>query len=112
MPALLLPLLLIATTPAREETVPLHNATIREWGVMPGFASGIFMAVRKLVIATANGDVRILYRVHLDASDETPPAGSICEIRYSHRRYMNGHAGEGGIIQEGDLVTDLNCRAP
>lgn len=112
MPALLLPLLLIATTPAREETVTLHDATIREWGVMPGFGSGILMAVRKLVIATADGDVRTLYRIHFGASDETPPAGSRCEIRYSHRRHMDGFAGEGGVIQEGDLVTDLRCRAP
>jgi hypothetical protein len=111
MPALLLSLL-IAATPLPDDATTLRNVTIREWGIMPSFGSGVLMTVRKLVITTANGETRTLYRIHFDKSDETPSPGSRCDVTYSHKRNMNGHVGEGGVIQEGDVVTALNCHMP
>jgi hypothetical protein len=116
MPALLLPLL-IAAAPAgqRMETVStgtLLDATIREWGTMPSFGSGVFWMVRRLVVVTANGEMRTLYRTHFSADKDTPPPGSRCEISFKHLKGISAMRGEGDTIVEGDIFEKMTCRAP
>lgn len=110
MPALLLPLLLTAAAPA-PETVELRGVTIREWGAKPGVASGVLWTVRKLVVVTASGDTRTLYRTHFSADEDTPPAGSRCDLRYRHEAGISALPGDGGVIREGDLVSKMRCQA-
>lgn len=110
MPALLLPLL-IASAPL-PETVALRGATIREWGARPAFGSGVLWTVRKLVVTAASGEALTLYHTYFAGNEEPPPPGSRCDIAYQHQAGISALPGEGGVIREGDSVSEIRCDTP
>lgn len=108
MPALLLPLLLIAAAPA-PETVELRGVTILGHGPIPP-ASGVLHTLLRIDVRDAGGAQLSFYRTYL-GPDDVPETGAKCDLSYRTAGIGNGAILKGAGAKPGQLIVTIRCPA-
>ena len=88
-----------------------RRVTITGYDPMPQIDSGVFMVLRGVTIATADGASMKLYFIHMGGgTDDYPSVGSTCDFRTRPHRIANDQFGGGrpdGI--EAELISSVDC---